>query len=86
MGCFSATSYQSLSHSILMGAVRSRPEPEVEHLAKGHGQLWEHSCKQFSHANGKVGSCIHASLTSFKGWQMKGKHLYLEIVFCGSFW
>jgi len=30
------------------GTVTSWSEPMIEHLVKGHGQPWEHRCKQFT--------------------------------------
>lgn len=47
-------------------------------LIKGHDQPWEHMCKQFPWAMGRGESRIHSFLTSFKGWQQKEKHTYLE--------
>ena len=35
-----------------MGTDRSLPEPVIEHLVKGHGWPWEHSCEQFTSVTG----------------------------------
>lgn len=60
-----------------MKAVRSWTEPVVEHLVKGHSQPW---CKQFTCAVRWVDPAWdYPSLTSCKGWQPRGKHVYLEI-------
>jgi len=64
-----------------MGTVRS----QIEHLVKEHSQPWEHRCKQFTCETGRSRPWVHPSLTLFKGWQPKGKYLYLEIVSFGSF-
>lgn len=42
-----------------MGIAKSRPEPMIEHLGKGHSQLWEHRWKQFTCATGKGGTGFH---------------------------
>jgi len=64
-----------------IGTVRSGPEPVTEHLMKGCSQTREHRWKQITCVTGRV----HPSLTSFKGWQLQGKHLYSEIIFFGVF-
>ena len=62
-----------------MGTIRSQPEPVIEHLVKGH------KCKQFTYLIGKGESRFHPSPSSFKGWQLKGKHFFLETASFGSF-
>lgn len=57
----------------------SQHEPVMEHLVKGHSQPWEHMWKQFTSATRRGGPRVHLSLTSCKGWQPQGKHLYLKI-------
>ena len=33
------------------GTVKSKPEPVIEHLVKGHRRPWEHRWKHFTCAN-----------------------------------
>ena len=68
-----------------MGTIRSGPEPVIEHLAKGHSQSREHRWKQFTSGTGGSGTRFHLSLTSFRGWQLQGKHLCLETASFGMF-
>jgi len=68
-----------------MGTIRSGPEPVIEHLVKGHSQSREHRWKQFTSGTGGSGTRFHLSLTSFRGWQLQGKHLCLETASFGMF-
>jgi len=51
----------SFSISECMGTVESRPEPLIDHLRKGLGQLREHRWRQFSCVTGRGGAWLHLS-------------------------
>jgi len=60
----------AVHHAWVYGAVRSQPEPVIEHLLERCAQPREHRCKQSPCATGGGGPRV---LTSFKGWQREGK-------------
>ena len=63
-----------------MGTAESQSEPLIEHLGKGAGQPCEHRWKQ-------LGWSLASPLLDppFKGWQLLGKDLWLEVPSWGSF-
>lgn len=79
---FLTKSQSTFHHGFLircMGTDRSWPEPVIGHLVKRWSHPWEHRCKQFTFTTGMNGCRIPPSLASFKGCQLRRKHLYLEI-------
>jgi len=57
----------------------------IEHLVKGQSQSWEHRFQQFTSATVRIRPRAHSRQTSFKDWQPKRKHLYLDVASFGIF-
>jgi len=55
----------------------------IEHLVKGHGQLWEHRCQQFTGVIRGMWSQGPPLPYLIKGWQPRGRSLFVEVA---SFW